>query len=263
MALVFADRVKETTTTTGTGTLNLAGAVAGFRTFVAGIATGNTCYYALIDANGTDWEVGLGTVTDATPDTLSRTTILASSNAGAAITLSAGTHTVFCTHPAAEIPKSKTYAVFTPMTSCPPASNFATLDTRNSIPVLDFDDTTEEGAFWVGILPEAASLGSGLKVTIWFMATTATTGNARWGAKFEDMSATDLDADSFDTAVEATTAVSGTSGILASTTLTITTIDSLTAQKPYRLWVYRDVSDAADTVTGDLELVSVEVWSAA
>ena len=77
MALVIADRVKETTTTTGTGTINLAGAVAAFQTFVAGIGTGNTCYYAI--TSGNNWEIGLGTVTDASPDTLARTTILDSS----------------------------------------------------------------------------------------------------------------------------------------------------------------------------------------
>lgn len=100
MAFKVADRVKETTTTTGTGTLNLAGAVTGFQTFVAGVATGNTCPYTILDANGTAWEVGIGTVTDATPDTLARTTFLASST-GSAISLSAGTHTVFCGWPAA------------------------------------------------------------------------------------------------------------------------------------------------------------------
>ena len=72
MALVLNDRVKETSTTTGTGTLDLAGASVGFVTFVAGIGNSNTTYYA-INAQGTsNWEVGIGTVTDATPDTLAR-----------------------------------------------------------------------------------------------------------------------------------------------------------------------------------------------
>lgn len=96
-----ADRVKETTTTTGTGTLNLAGAVSGFRTFVAGIGDGKVCYYAI--DGGTEWEVGIGTVTDAATDTLSRTTVLASSNAGALVNFSAGTKTVFVTIPPAGI----------------------------------------------------------------------------------------------------------------------------------------------------------------
>ena len=98
MALVIADRVKETTTTTGTGTINLAGAVSGFQSFVSGVGTTNTTYYTITDANGA-WEIGIGTVTDASPDTLSRTTILASST-GAKLSLSSGTHTVFGTYPA-------------------------------------------------------------------------------------------------------------------------------------------------------------------
>jgi hypothetical protein len=158
---------------------------------------------------------------------------------------------------------TKTYAVFTPMNSNPPATNYATLDTRNSIAVLDFDDTTEEGAFWVGVIPEGASLGSGLKVSITWMATTATTGNVRWGAKFERMN-TDTDSDSFDTAYEDHTATSGTSGTPVKTTLTCANIDGITAQDVYRLWVYRDATDGTnDTVSGDAELIAVEVWSAA
>ena len=95
MALVVKDRVQETTTTTGTGTVTLAGAVTGFQTFAA-IGDGNTCYYAI--TSGNDWEVGLGTYTSSVT-TLSRDTILESSNAGSAITLS-GTSNVFVTYPA-------------------------------------------------------------------------------------------------------------------------------------------------------------------
>lgn len=157
---------------------------------------------------------------------------------------------------------TKTYAVLTPMTSQPPAANFATLDTRNSIAVLDFDTTTEESAFWTFIMPEGASLGSGLIVRIHWMASTATTGDCRWGVRFERMN-TDEDADSFDTAGEATTTTNGTSGIVTVTAITITTIDSIAAGEPYRVLVYRDVGDAADTMAGDAELVSVEIRSAA
>jgi len=82
---MLADRVQETTTTTGTGTLNLAGAVAGFQSFVAGIGDGNPCYYLIQDDNA--WEVGIGTVTDAATDTLSRTTVLASSNSDSKISI--------------------------------------------------------------------------------------------------------------------------------------------------------------------------------
>ena len=102
MALVLNDRVKETTTTTGTGTLNLAGAATNFETFVAGIGDGNTVYYAIVHQTATEFEVGLGTVTDASPDTLSRTTILSSSNSDSAVNFSSGTKDVFCTLPASK-----------------------------------------------------------------------------------------------------------------------------------------------------------------
>lgn len=93
------DRVKETTTTTGTGTYTLAGAVTGFLAFST-VGNGNTCHYCV--ENGTDWEVGLGTYT-ASGTTLARTTILASSNSGSAVDWGAGTKNVFLTAPAAHL----------------------------------------------------------------------------------------------------------------------------------------------------------------
>ncbi len=101
MALVVNDRVKETSTTTGTGTISLGGAVQGFETFVAGIGNSNTTYYSIVNANG-EFEVGLGTVTDATPDTLARTTVISSSNSDSAVNFSAGSKDVFCTLPASK-----------------------------------------------------------------------------------------------------------------------------------------------------------------
>ena len=100
MAFAVNDRVKETSTTTGTGTLSLAGALTGFQTFVAGIGDSNTTYYAIVHESANEFEVGIGTVTDASPDTLSRTTILESSNSDSAVNFSSGTKTVFCTLPA-------------------------------------------------------------------------------------------------------------------------------------------------------------------
>jgi hypothetical protein len=100
MALVINDRVKETSTTTGTGTIDLAGAETGYESFVSGVGTGNTTYYAIELNSANEWEVGIGTVTDATPDTLSRDTIISSSNGDAAVNFSAGTKNVFCTLPA-------------------------------------------------------------------------------------------------------------------------------------------------------------------
>jgi len=101
MALVLNDRVKETSTTTGTGTLDLAGAVTGFEGFVAGIGTTNTTYYSIVHQSANEWEVGTGTVTDASTDTLSRTPI-SSSNSDNLVDFSAGTKQVFCTMPASK-----------------------------------------------------------------------------------------------------------------------------------------------------------------
>ena len=103
MALVINDRVRETSTTSGTGTLNLAGAVTGFRTFVDGIGDGNTTYYAIFEEGTNSFEVGIGTVTDATPDTLARDTVLSNSSGTTdKINFSGGTLSVFCTMPASK-----------------------------------------------------------------------------------------------------------------------------------------------------------------
>ena len=99
MALVIKDRVKETTTTTSTGTYTLAGAVSGFKSFDS-VMTNNgsdTTYYCCTD--GTNFEVGIGTYTSS-GTTLARTTILQSSNSDSAVNWSAGTRTIFCTYPA-------------------------------------------------------------------------------------------------------------------------------------------------------------------
>ena len=98
MPLVVKDRVNETSTTTGTGTFTLAGAVTGFQTFAA-IGDGNTTYYTIVLQGGSEWEVGLGTYTSS-GTTLSRNTILSSSNSNNAVNFSAGTKNVFCDYPA-------------------------------------------------------------------------------------------------------------------------------------------------------------------
>jgi hypothetical protein len=109
VSFIFADRVKETSGTTGTGAYSLAGAVTGFLGFVAAIGNGNLCHYVAED--GTNWEIGIGTVTDGTPDTLARTLILASSNAGAAVNWGGTTKNIFCAPAAADRnPKSRSLA---------------------------------------------------------------------------------------------------------------------------------------------------------
>lgn len=96
MALVLADRVQETSTTTGTGTFTLDGAIAGYVSFAA-IGDGNTTYYTIV--GGTQWEVGVGTYT-ASGTTLSRDTVLSSSNSNTLVDFLAGSKKVFVTYPA-------------------------------------------------------------------------------------------------------------------------------------------------------------------
>jgi hypothetical protein len=99
MALVINNRVRETTSTTGTGAVTLGGAVGGFQTFAAGIGNDNTTYYAISINTENEWEVGLGTL-NSDSSTLTRTTVLESSNSDAAVDFAAGSKEVFCTLPA-------------------------------------------------------------------------------------------------------------------------------------------------------------------
>ena len=98
MAFVIADRVQETTTTTGAGTVVLAGAVTGYQSFAV-IGNTNTTYYTIADQAGSNWEVGIGTYYSGNTS-LARTTILASSNANAAVVFTTGIKAVFVTYPA-------------------------------------------------------------------------------------------------------------------------------------------------------------------
>jgi len=99
MALVLKDRVKETTTTTGTGAISLGGAVANFQAFSAVLSDTDTTYYAIIDVTNSDYEIGLGTYSSG-GNTLARTTILESSNGGSAVSFGAGSKNVFIAYPA-------------------------------------------------------------------------------------------------------------------------------------------------------------------
>jgi hypothetical protein len=98
MAFIIADRVRESSVSTGTGNFTLAGAVTGYQTFASVMATSDTTYYTIADQGGSNWEVGIGTFTS--PSTLARTTILSSSNGGSVVTFTAGTKDVFISLPA-------------------------------------------------------------------------------------------------------------------------------------------------------------------
>ena len=101
MALVINDRVKESSSTTGTGAFALAGIVQGFETFSAGIGNNNETYYAAYEAGTNNWEVGLGTL-DGSSANLARTTVLTSSNSDSLVNFTSGGLEIFCTLPASK-----------------------------------------------------------------------------------------------------------------------------------------------------------------
>ena len=158
-----------------------------------------------------------------------------------------------------------TLAVFTPLHNEPPATNYATLDTRNGHPVLDFDGVTDEEAVFSGVLPRNYA-GGGLTVYLWVMFTSATSGNAYWQAAIErmDVGTLDLDADSFASFQGAAGNPNGTSGVMTLVTITFTSgaqMDSLAAGEAFRLKIRRDAdgTGGTDDVTSDAELVRVEI----
>lgn len=149
---------------------------------------------------------------------------------------------------------------FTPQGNQPPAASYATPDVRNSICVLDFDAAADEAAVFVDVLPRNYG-GGGLTVYLHWAASSATSGTCRWGVQFE-RGDTDMDADSFATAQAATGAANGTSGIVTTTTITMSSganMDSLAAGEAFRLRITRDANNGSDTMTGDAQLVAVEI----
>jgi hypothetical protein len=144
MALVVKDRVRESTTTTGTGTVTLGGAATGFQSFSV-IGNGNTTFYTIQLSNTNEWEVGIGTYISS-GTTLSRDTILESSNGGTAVNFSAGTKDVFVTYPAEK------------------AIYLGNLPTK--LVVTKRDTTTADIALANGFLPVLNRSGSTINVTV-------------------------------------------------------------------------------------------------
>jgi len=133
MALVLADRVLETCTSPGTGAVTLLGAVTGYQAFSAAVGNGNTCYYAVADQNGANWEVGVGTYASA-GNTLTRTTVLASSNGGSLTNFASGSQNVFLTYPAEKAVSTDTLAYPPAIGSTTPNSGaFTTLSASSTV----------------------------------------------------------------------------------------------------------------------------------
>ena len=158
-----------------------------------------------------------------------------------------------------------TLAVFTPYQNEPPATIYATIDTRNAHPCLDFDGSADEEAVFTGILPRHYA-GGGVTVYLHVGFTSATSGNAFWQVSIERMDdgTLDLDADSFAAVQGAAGNPNGTSGIMTLVTITFTAgaqMDSLAVGEMFRLKVRRDAdgTGGTDDVTTDAELFGIEV----
>jgi len=153
-----------------------------------------------------------------------------------------------------------TIAVFTPLSNEPPAAAYATFDTRNAYPTLDFDDTTEEKAVFTGIIPNNWG-SSGITGAIWWTAGTAAAGTVVWQMGFEKVN-TDIDADSFVTGINGTTVTGTVSGIPNTTSIAVpagTAMDSLAVGDLYRVYLTREVGDAQDAMGGDAEFLGLEL----
>ena len=131
MAFVLADRVKETASAPGTGTVTLLGAATGYQSFSAGIGASNTTYYTIADQSGSNWEVGYGTV-GAGGTTLARTTVLASSNSGSLVNFSSGTQDVWCDYPAKKADIQDSLGTVT-------VPQYASNSTTSTTPTLSFN----------------------------------------------------------------------------------------------------------------------------
>jgi hypothetical protein len=154
-----------------------------------------------------------------------------------------------------------TLYTFIPTLGEPPSSNYATLDTRNDRPVLDFDASTDEAMHWTFVLPERYD-GGGVTLEIHVMATSATSNDFVFGAAFEKLAGQDLDSDGFATAQTATVTVNGTSGVKSIATITFTDgaqMDSVGAGEAGRVKIYRDADNGSDDATGDAEYITAQL----
>lgn len=158
---------------------------------------------------------------------------------------------------------NQTLAIFFPTDNEPPSTNYATLDTRNGHPVLNFDTTTQETAIFSGIMPSNYG-GGGISIFVHFMAASATTGTIAWGGTFEKCYTTSHDLDSDDWATEqlaAANTVPGTSGQTDVSEISCAAgsagTDSIGALQPYRVRIRRDVAN--DSAAGDAQLIAIEL----
>tara|TARA_R110000803_G_scaffold166755_1_gene230014 strand:- start:5507 stop:6328 length:822 start_codon:yes stop_codon:yes gene_type:complete len=261
MARVYASRVKETTITTGTGTLDLDGAAANFISFVAGIATTNECKYLIV--SDSDWEIGVGIVTDAAPDTLSRVTVEDSSNAGALVSFAAGTKYVSCIMTGADIPPGLQELYFpagsmTARTTLPAAAGSTELATNDiMIESFDFDAAADEFVQFSFQMPKNWNEGTITARFLWSHAA-ATTFDVIWGIQAVAFA----DGDAQDTAMGAAILVTDSGGTtddlyISPETAAVTIAGAPTEGDMVFFQVYRDANAGGDTLDVDARLQGV------
>lgn len=258
----IADRVKETTTTTGTGTYSLAGAAAGYRAFSSAFTTADTVDYCCED--GTDWEVGTGTLTTGTPWTLARTTIHASSNTGAAVSWGAGTRNIFCTARANLVMQGEN-------TIWVPAGGMSQRFTNGAasgqseygtgllmLKTYDFDQATNEYVQFAVRMPKSWNLGTLNAYFVWSSAISGTSAVV-WGIQALAIGSGETMNTAFGSAVTVTQSQITGSNVLMQTAISsdITPAGSLGAGDLVTFQVYRDAVNASDTLAGDARLHGV------
>lgn len=151
----------------------------------------------------------------------------------------------------------ETYCSWDASQGKPTLSAFATFDTRGDLLVLDFEDSAREETYFVDFLPYHALTNNGLRVVVEWSATTAVTGNCRWGVQFDTL--TGIAGDSYDIAFVGQSTMAAVSGETVTTTITVTAVDLLTGGDMFKLKVFRDAQNSNDTLLGDAELIGVAI----
>ena len=260
MALVLKDRVKEQTTTTGTGTITLGGTVSGFESF-ASVGDGNTTYYAIVNPSADEWEVGLGTYT-AAGTLLSRDTILESSNSDAAVNFSAGTKDVFVTYPsdkavyadaAGEVSVTRaTSATFATSATEAATALFATSATNATTAVSATNATSATFATSATRATSATFATSATEAATAIFATSATNATTA-------VSATNATSATFATsATNATNAVNLAGGTVSATTGTFSTSLKVGGTSPDKQFEITQSARAAITTLTDAASISID-----
>lgn len=293
MARLWRDRVLETSTTTGTGALTLAGTVTGYRAFSSVCSTNDTINYVIQHQTADEWEVGLGTYSGA--NTLTRTTVLASSNAGSAVNFSAGTKYVYANIPAAVVsalftgtsaavqkgdgtggltPAAATdlgaglHTIYIPAaamtsrtTNGPSSGSVETTTNKNMIVSLDFDTTTQEFAQFSFRAPKSWNESTVTASFIWSHAATTTNFGVVWALEGVALSDTDAGDAAFGTAQQiADTGGTTNTRYITSATSAITIAGTPAAEDWLLFQVKRVPADASDNMSVDARLEGITIY---